>query len=133
MGAPERTRAVADSLGIGRGQRHVFLCAQQTKPKCAGYEETTEVWKFLKRRLRELGLEAKALAEDPEAACVHRSKVDCLRVCVDGPIAVVYPDGTWYHSVTTEAMERILQEHVIGGRAVEDLLIRSAPLSANRD
>jgi (2Fe-2S) ferredoxin len=119
----------AARLGIGRGGRHIFLCADQSKPKCAPVEQTTLLWGYLKRRVRELGLDG-AITED---ACVHRSKVDCLRVCVQGPIAVVYPDGTWYANLDVEALERILVEHVIGGRPVESHRIAVDPLGDTSD
>ena len=107
--------AAAARLGIGRGQRHIFLCADQTHPKCAPRETTHLLWLHLKARIRELGLDG---ALTP-GACVHRSKVDCLRVCIQGPIAVVYPDGVWYGNLDVEALDRILEEHVLGGRPVE--------------
>ncbi len=132
---PEDLPRIADTLGLGRAAHHVFLCADQTTPKCAEREETTRVWAYLKRRVAELGLDGKQVAAGASAGlggrCVLRSKVDCLRVCANGPIAVVYPDGVWYHSVTEDVMERILQEHVRAGRVVEDHVIRRAPLRGN--
>ena len=116
--------AAAARLGIGRGTRHIFLCADQTNPKCAPREQTRVLWVHLKSRVRELGLDG-ALTSD---ACVHRSKVDCLRVCVQGPIAVVYPDGVWYGNLDIDALDRILEEHVIGGRPVESHRIAIDPL-----
>ena len=112
-------RGIMEELGMTASRRHIFLCCDQTKPKCCGLEESLEAGNHLKRRLKELGLS--------EQGGIQRTKANCLRVCYEGPIAVVYPEGAWYSRCGPENLDRIIEEHLLGGQVVEELLIGIHP------
>lgn len=121
MDPSDELRANIEQYGVGRIGRHIFLCADQTEPKCAPVERTLAAWEHLKRRLTELGLTS-------GDRVVYRTKANCLRLCADGPIAVVYPEGIWYHSCDPPVLDRIIEEHLIGGAPVAEYTVAVNPL-----
>jgi (2Fe-2S) ferredoxin len=107
---------LVEKLKIGQYQRHIFLC---TGPTCCTPEQGLQSWEYLKRRLKELGL---------SEGVVYRTKVGCLRICCDGPTAVIYPEGAWYRGMTPEVCETVIQKHLLGGKPATEHCFACNPL-----
>ena len=140
MDDQQRLEAISESLSIPRVKHHIIMCADQSNPRCAPSEETNELWRYLKARLKEAGLSSAPphwqgdMTIEPDeveagTGRVLRTKADCLRICEQGAIAVVYPDGTWYAGLNKERIDRIIDEHLSEGRPVEEISFAVGDLS----
>ena len=109
-------KEVCTKLNIGKLTRHIFLC---TGPKCISNEEGMKAWEHLKTKLK-----------DEKLTTVFRTKVGCLRICKKGPIGLIYPEGTWYQSLSSENLDLVVNEDLKKNHSVRELIITEDALDS---
>ena len=105
-------------------QKHLLLCATPTKQKCFKGNEGEKAWQCLKKTI-------KKFENNPASKNIHilRSKADCLRICKNGPILLVWPDGIWYEKVSPERISEIFYSHIINDKPIERWILKITPFS----
>lgn len=111
-------RNEATKIGVGSFERHVFLCVG---PDCCSSKQGATAWSRLKKAVADLN-------KREGAPRINRSKVGCLRICEQGPVAVIYPEGTWYGGLMPSQLDRVIEEDLGQGNVVDDLVIGKNPL-----
>ncbi|QHG92612.1 (2Fe-2S) ferredoxin domain-containing protein [Coxiella endosymbiont of Amblyomma sculptum] len=111
----EKLRRKLDILQLDNIRYHIFLCCDQKSPRCCQKSTGLESWEYLTKRLSELRLVG--------TGGIYRTKANCLRICCQGPIAIVYPHGVWYHSCSPNVIELIIQKHFLNEQPVEEYIL----------
>ena len=127
MGAKDldKARRKLEKMGVPGARRHVLMCVDLDETGCANAKRMKRAWSHLRTRLKERGLTGRN-------GSVLRARTRCLGICEGGPLAVVYPEGAWYGDCDPDTVDRIVDEHLVGGRIVEDRLIAIRPLGRGK-
>jgi (2Fe-2S) ferredoxin len=98
-------------------EHHVFFCLNQREEgrPCCFDKGAQAAQEHAKSRIKQLGLNGQGK--------VRINKAGCLDRCEEGPVLVVYPEGTWYTYVDKDDIDEIIDQHLVGGKVVERLKI----------